>query len=278
MSEYAVMRHLKNSMDIIDPEAIKYKLKTSYIGQKIYYYPCAESTNTIAVELSKMGEEEGSVVIADEQTKGKGRLGRQWLSTANKNILMSVIFKPSIEISHLFCITMISSIALVRAVKKITGIKAGIKWPNDIYIGSKKTAGILTEMDAGEGKIKYIVVGIGLNVNFNPSDFTEIDEIATSIMRESGKEISRILFLRSIFREIEKWYDMLKEGKYARIHNEWNKHSIITGRHVKIISAGYSVEGIAETVGPDGTLILIEKNGNRRNILSGDVSLRFPDY
>ena len=266
---------MKNSINIIDPEKLKDSLKTSYIGRKIIYYDKAESTNTIAVELSKKGGPEGTVVIAEEQTKGKGRLGRQWLSGAHKNILMSVIFRPSMETSRLFFITMLSSLSLVKAIQKVTKIRAGIKWPNDIYIGNKKTAGILTEMDAGEDKINYVVVGIGLNVNFNPSDYPEISEIATSLMKEGGIEFSRTLLLKNILEEIEKWYELLKKGKYAGIYNEWKRHSIILGRHVKIISSEQSAEGIAESVGPDGALILVEKDGNRRKILRGDVSLRF---
>jgi BirA family biotin operon repressor/biotin-[acetyl-CoA-carboxylase] ligase len=264
-------------MDKLEPDLIKHGLRTSYIGQKIFYYTSTESTNTIAVELSKNGEAEGSVVIAEEQTKGKGRLGRQWLSTANKNILMSIIFRPSIDTSQLFFITMISSIALVRAIKKTAKIKAGIKWPNDIYIGNKKMAGILTEMDAGGGRINYAAVGIGLNVNFDPSDYPEIYEIATSLSEEAGKEISRIILLRTILEEIEKWNNLLKKGKYNRIYSQWKKHSIISGKRVKVISSGIVVEGIAESVDPDGSLILVDKDGSRKKILSGDVSLRLND-
>ncbi len=276
-SELTVGRHLKNSIDIINPEKLRDSLKTSYIGRKILYFPSIESTNTMAVELSKKGESEGTVVIADEQTRGKGRLGRQWLGAANKNILMSVIFRPQLETNGLFYITMLTSAAIVKAIKKTTGIKADIKWPNDIYIGNKKAAGILTEMDAGEGRTNYVVVGIGLNVNFNPSDYPEIREIATSLLLEGGREYSRARLLTNILEEIEKRYDLLKNGKFGRIYGEWKRSSIILGRHVKILLPGHTVEGIAESVGPDGTLILALKDGSRRQILSGDVSLRFSE-
>ncbi|MCU0821747.1 MAG: biotin--[acetyl-CoA-carboxylase] ligase [Spirochaetes bacterium] len=266
---------MKNSIDIIDPEALRAGLKTSFIGQKIFYYERTASTNTIAVQLSKKGEAEGTVVIAEEQTGGKGRLGRQWYSTANKNILVSVIFRPQIEPSRLFFITMLSSVACVNAVKKICGVNAWIKWPNDIYIGTKKTAGILTEIEAFEGAINFVVVGIGLNVNFNPSDFPDIDEIATSILKEGGREFSRTELLAAVFEEMDELYGDLKNGRHEKIYDDWKKHSRIIGKQVRIISHGRSQEGVVESVGTDGTLVLIGKDGTKRDIICGDVSLRF---
>lgn len=258
----------------MNPDMIKSGLKTAFIGQSIVYSTKTESTNKDAKELAEKGAREGTLVITEEQAKGRGRLNRSWVSVPHENILISLIFRPALPPSKLFSLTMITSIAIVKAIRKTTGLKAKIKWPNDIYYNNKKLAGILTELNVGRNQINYAIVGIGLNVNSDMNKFPEIKEIATSLFNETGKIISRNELLKEILFKLEKKYNLLKDGKNNRIRKNWNKYSLVTGRHVTVFSEGYSEEGIADSIAEDGSLILLKSNGEKKNILCGDVSLR----
>ncbi|MFH2011505.1 MAG: biotin--[acetyl-CoA-carboxylase] ligase [Pseudomonadota bacterium] len=260
--------------DKLIPLEIKAGLKTSFVGQEILYYLKTESTNLIARNLAMNGAREGTLVTAEEQTKGRGRLSRSWLSPSYKNILMSIIFRPKVQPSQVFSLTMLTSLAIVKAIKNITVLDPLIKWPNDIYIGGKKIGGILTEFSAEQDQINFVIVGVGLNVNFDPSIYPEIGDTSTSISKALGKEISRVKLLRSILEEIEKGYNLFKEGKITQIRNEWDTHSLLTGKPVKVTSFGNTEEGIAESVDEDGYLILRDHKGERKRIFSGDVTLR----
>ncbi|MEW6614358.1 MAG: biotin--[acetyl-CoA-carboxylase] ligase [Thermodesulfobacteriota bacterium] len=266
--------HLVIPPDKLIPLEIKDGIKTSFVGQEIFYYPKTESTNLIAKNLAINEAKEGTVVTAEEQTKGRGRLDRSWLSPAYKNILMSIIFRPDVRPSQVFSLTMLTSLAVVKAIKAITTLNALIKWPNDIYIGGKKIGGILTEFSAEHDRVNFVIVGVGLNVNFDPSIYPEIKDTATSLSKALGKEISRVVLLRSILEETEKGYNLLKKGKVTQIRNEWNAHSLITGKPVRIASFGITEEGVAESVDEDGCLILLDYKGKRKRIFSGDVSLK----
>lgn len=269
--------HRKKHEKGLDPALIKKGLGNRIAGRNIHHYPVADSTNTIAAGLAKKGAEEGTVVLADVQTAGRGRLGREWISASGKNLLFSIIFRPDIKQSELFSVTMIASIAIVKAIRKTLHLKAGIKWPNDIYINGKKAAGILTELELKGDLVDFVVVGIGLNVNFDTSIYPDISDTATSLLKEKGHEISRIILIKSILREVEKWYRALKKGKKEGIRKQWLKHSIVTDRKVKIISSGNEEEGIACSIDDDGALIIVDEKGNSKRILSGDVTLRFND-
>lgn len=259
--------------DKLIPVEIKNGLDTSCIGQNIYYYQQTESTSQIAKKLAMDGIDDGSIVVAEDQTKGRGRLSRQWISPAYENILMSVILFPEIQPVKIFSVTMMASLAIAKGIEKNTGLKAMIKWPNDIYINWKKTAGILTEFNAQQDMVNYVVIGIGINVNFDPATYPEIEDTSTSLFKELGKKISRVGLLRSILKEMEKGYHLIKHGNFSEIHNEWNKYSLITNMPVKIISFDTVEEGIAESVELDGSLNL-NQNGKIKKIICGDLSLR----
>ncbi len=258
----------------INPAEIKNRLKSSFIGLDIVYLEKTESTNKEAKKLAENGAAEGTLVIAEEQTKGRGRLSRSWLSGPNENILMSLIFRPALPLPGIFNLTMIASIAIVKAIKKATGLKTKIKWPNDIYCGNKKLAGILTELNARREIINYAIVGIGLNVNLDPDRHNDIKEVATSLFKETKKIIARDILLKSILEEMDKQYILLKKGKIDIIRKEWNRYSLVKGKSVIVFSGGYSEEGIADSIDADGSLILIKNDGEKKNILCGDVSLR----
>ena len=266
---------LITSPDKLTPSQIRDGLKTSLIGKEIFYYQCTESTNTIAKKMAMDGVKDGTVFIAEEQTSGRGRLNRHWISPANKNILMSIVFRPDLPTTQVFSLTMITSLAIVRAIMKIAPLNPGIKWPNDIYIGNKKIGGILTEFHGDQDGVNFVVVGAGLNVNFDPRLYHEIEENATSIRNELGREVSRMKLLQSILEEIEKCYGLFNEGGISEIRSEWNTYSLITGKTVRVTSFGNVETGVAEYVDEDGCLILRDSKGQRKRIFSGDVSLRF---
>jgi BirA family biotin operon repressor/biotin-[acetyl-CoA-carboxylase] ligase len=169
---------------------------------------------------------------------------------------------------------MLTSLAIVKAIKNTTALNPQIKWPNDIYVGDKKIGGILTEFNADQDRVDFVVVGVGLNVNFDPSIYPEIKDTATSLKEVLGKDVSRIELLQSILREIEEGCNSLEEGRASQIRNEWSTYSLITGKPVRITSFGTIEEGIAESVDKDGCLVLRDGEGKRKRILSGDVSLR----
>ncbi|MEA3359605.1 MAG: biotin--[acetyl-CoA-carboxylase] ligase [Thermodesulfobacteriota bacterium] len=256
------------------PSAIKDGLHASSFIKEVLYYQKTESTNTIAKNLATDGAREGTVVITDEQTKGRGRLNRTWLSPANKNILMSVIFRPELEVSKIFSLTMLTSLAVVNGIKETTGLRSLIKWPNDIFIKDKKIGGILTEFNADHARVNFSIVGIGLNVNFNTLLYPEIKETATSLSVNLGGKISRVRLVQSILRHIDKAYNTLNNGNGLQIYKEWKTCSLIIGRRVKIMSSGKIEEGVAEFLHEDGRLILKCDDGKRKEILNGDVSLR----
>ena len=260
--------------DKLMPMEIKDGLNTSFVGKKIFYYKKTESTNLIAKGLAMDGAEEGTLVIAEEQTKGRGRLDRDWLSPANENILMSLIFRPKVRASKVFSLTMLTSLAIVKAIESTTTLAPKIKWPNDIYIGNMKVGGILTEFNAEQDRVNFVIIGIGLNVNVDTSIFPQIKDTSMSLKGALGKEVSRIRLLRSILQEIEEGYNYLKDDKVFLVRNEWDTYSLIKGKPVRITSSDVIEDGVAESVDEDGCLILRDCSGRRRRIVCGDVSLR----
>ena len=266
---------LTASPDALIPEEIESGLEqASIFAGNIIYYKTIESTNLIAKKMAMDGAVEGTIVIADEQTMGRGRLNREWISPPNKNILFSIIFRPQILLAQLFSLTMLTSLSVVKAIAKTTGLKALIKWPNDIYIDRLKSGGILTEFNGEQDRINFVVVGTGLNVNFDPSLSDKIQNGATSLSKELGKKISRVKLLRAILKEIEKYYHLIQIGKRYQIHKEWNSYSLVTGKPVRITSFNSTEDGVAESVDADGCLIFRDLNGKRKKIVCGDVSLR----
>lgn len=263
-----------SAYDRLTPKLLAIGLETERFGRVLKYFEVTDSTNLVAMKEAAAGAPEGTCVVAEEQTGGRGRLGRSWASPAYKNILLSVIFRPQVKPGEMFLLTAISSIAVVRAIEQVTSLDAMIKWPNDIYINNKKVCGILTESEASADGIHFVVVGIGLNVNFNPEQYPEIYDIATSLKQETGTKVSRIALIQEILMEMEHGSYKLGEGKTTDIIGEWSRYSLILGKSVEIISFDNKEYGIAEKIEDDGTLILKKDDGTRKKIVFGDVSLR----
>ena len=254
--------------DNLSSEAISQGLKTRFVGQRVIYYPSITSTIDIAREEARQGAAEGTVIIADEQTGGKGRLKRAWL-TPEGNIALSIVLYPGL--SCLPSLIMLASLAVVHSIEAVTGLKSQIKWPNDVLINGKKVCGILIESDVQGNTVNYAVIGIGINVNLRIADFPEIQPIATSLSDELGREVSRLSIIRHLLVEIERLYLALSTG--GSIYEEWRDGLVTLGRKVCVKTGENIYEGVAESVARDGSLLLRGLDGNLTRIVAGDVTL-----
>jgi len=244
------------------------------IGKEVIVYDEVESTNSIAYELLKQGYPSGTVFIADRQTKGKGRLGRKWISPPGKNLYISIAIKPHIPPKDATLITLTSVVACTTALRRYTEIPVQIKWPNDMLIEEKKVGGILTEMKIEGEKIKAVVVGMGINVNMTEDDLPdEIKDIATSLKIYKGEDFSRALLAVEIIKECDKWYQLLEKKNRKTIIDRWMQLSGTIGRQVKIVMTDKEIYGTAEAIDEEGRLIVKLPDSSYEKICAGDVTL-----
>ena len=249
--------------------SITNNLETRFIGQRVIYYPSLTSTMEVAKREAQQGAAEGTIIIADEQTAGKGRMKRLWLSPRG-SIALSVILYP--DVAYLPSLVMLASLAVVHSIEAVTGLKAQVKWPNDVLINGKKVCGILVESELRRDIVNYAIVGIGVNVNLRLADFPEILPIATSLSDELGREVSRLELIRRLLVEIERLYLALPAG--GSIYEEWRDKLVTLGRRVSVNWGITSYEGIAESVASDGSLLLRHSDGSLTKIMAGDITLR----
>ncbi|MCX6011139.1 MAG: biotin--[acetyl-CoA-carboxylase] ligase [Chloroflexi bacterium] len=249
--------------------AITRNLKTDFIGHKVIAYPSLTSTNDIAKREAKKGAREGTVILAEKQTAGRGRLKRAWLSPRG-SIALSIILHPTP--TQLPSLIMLASLAVAHCIEKVGGLETQIKWPNDVLINGKKVCGILIESDVRGSAVDYAVIGIGLNVNLKPADFPEIAATATSLSHELGRELSRLEIIRCLLVEAEKLYLALPAED--TVYREWRDRLVTLGKKVEVSSGEASYQGIAESVASDGSLFLRQPDGSLIKIVAGDVSLR----
>ena len=267
--------HLISRTNRLLPYEVKRHLKTHLIGQNIEYYDSVPSTILVAKELcAKKSAEElnGTVIVAEEQSGGVGRLGRPWASPKG-GIWTTIILKPDIPIDHVFMVTMASSIALVRTIRKLYGIGALIKWPNDIYIGDRKVAGILLEISAEAEDVKHCILGIGIDANVPPQALPgDLNTPVTSLQAEYGEPIDRPAFLAYLLREFERRFRLIEAGEYDSIVREWKSLSLTLDKRVKIKTPRKSFEGVAIDIDEYGALIVRRDNGKVERIFSGDCT------
>jgi BirA family biotin operon repressor/biotin-[acetyl-CoA-carboxylase] ligase len=247
---------------------LKWQLKTEIIGRKIYSYKETASTNDIACNLALQGEKEGSVVIAEAQSAGRGRLGRKWISPKSKGAYFSVILRPDILPREVATITLFAALSVAKAIREMTNLPAFIKWPNDILINSQKVCGILTEMNAETDKINFVIIGIGININTKKEI---LPKGATSILEESGREVSRLELVRSIIRDLDKYYRIFNKGNIDEIIREYKELSGFLGTRVQATYHDAKIEGYAIDVDREGALILRMDSGLNERVLAGDV-------
>lgn len=243
--------------------------------EELYTFEEIDSTNIYAKKLASTGKPEGTVVVAEEQTLGKGRLGRKWESPRGKGIWLSFILRPPILPAQAPKITFVVAVGMVRALKKALNIEAKIKWPNDILINKKKVCGILTEISAEIERINYIVVGIGVNAQQNIEDFPpEFRDKATSLKIASSQKVSRVKILQCILEEMEYTYNFYLNKGFAGIINLWREYSITLGEEIKVITHEEEIFGTAIDVADDCCLLVKDESGRIHKIIAGDVSLR----
>jgi BirA family biotin operon repressor/biotin-[acetyl-CoA-carboxylase] ligase len=264
--------------DLLLPEEIEPGLRTKIFGKQIIFYHELSSTQSAAKELGRRGAEEGTVVISETQTQGKGRKGREWFSTPGQGIQISVILRPRLKPAQSIQIPLVAGVAVAQAIAEVTPLKPRIKWPNDIIVGRKKVGGILTEMSAEIDRIDYVVLGIGLNVNTPQTLFPkEIGEIATSLAEELGGPVSRVRLLQSFLREFEGLYREFAISGFQTIRERWKAMSNTIGAWVEPSDMdGAKMKGKILDIDADGALLLQKRNGSIERILAGDVSLREP--
>lgn len=263
---------LSEEADIISSNFIEKSINTKYLVKKVIFMPTVDSTNEECKRLASEGEKEGTLVVADEQTGGKGRRGRLWKSEKGSGIWMSIILRPEISPWNVSSITLVAGLAVSKAVKEVSGLDAGIKWPNDIYVNGKKLCGILTEMSAQIQQVDFVVVGIGINVNtqYFPS---ELENIACSLYTEANVKFERNKIIASVWENFEKLYDVFKEKGFEALKKEYEENCINIGKRVRVIAKdGYE----AETVGinENGELLVKTDEGEIKTVFSGEVSIR----
>lgn len=264
---------LVSSPDLLTEAEIRKGLQTKIIGQNVYYYPIVDSTNEAAKRLANEGAENGSVFVAEQQSHGKGRLGRNWVSPPGEGIWFSVLLRTSVIPLQISNITLLAGLAVSKGIENNTGLKARIKWPNDVVIGTKKVCGILTEMAAEIERVNYIVIGIGVNAN-TPAFPEEISIKATSILLETGKAVRRAALLREILAEFEKLYDKYFIRGEDGMLEEYKPYCISLGRKVSTIRNGKPVTGIAEDITPSGELLVQCEDGSSLAVNSGEVTVQ----
>lgn len=251
-------------------------LPDSLFSRHVHYFSSIESTNKYAKELAKQGEAEGSLVVAEKQTKGQGRMGRHWHSPACSNLLFSIVFKPPFTADRAFSLTMIAALATVDAINHITGLDTLIKWPNDVFCRDKKIAGILTEFSTKRKRVEYVVIGIGLNVNWDISDRPELKHVASSLKNEIGHPVNRLDLLATILKFLEEYYGLLLKGQEGSIYKRWNEHSMVIGREAVVGSADETIKGKVKGIDKNGALVIEDETGRESSVVCGDVKVLFP--
>jgi BirA family biotin operon repressor/biotin-[acetyl-CoA-carboxylase] ligase len=270
---------LISSPDRLLPYEITYGLGTKLIGRKIYYFDRVSSTMDVAMQLGNKNTPEGTLVVAESQTKGRGRLGRSWISPKYKGIYFSLILKPDILPACAPILTLVACVSIYEGIKQITGIETQIKWPNDILIHNKKLGGILTELKAELDATSFVVIGIGLNVN---NDSNELVREAISLKEakkyqscacptDRQENINRTELLKEILRKIEENFLILQKKGSPPILEKWRNYNVTLGRRVKVSCHKEHFEGEAVDIDTDGGLLVRRDSGIIEKFMAGDV-------
>ena len=265
---------LKEYADILNYSEIEPYLSTKFIGRNIFHFDTIDSTNTKAKELARGNATEGAVVISEEQTAGKGRLGRKWVSPKSQGIWMSIILRPNIDTLNASKLTLIGAAAVYKALESLN-INSSIKWPNDIILNGKKLCGILTEMSGELNQIEYVIMGIGINVNSTLAHMPEdIASIATSLKIEKSEDYPRAELCAKILNNFELLYEkFILDENLEEVLNISREHSAILGKEIEILNRGKLVKAVAVDISSDGLLVLKHADGTLETVISGEVSL-----
>jgi len=266
---------LKDVPETLLQGEIQEGLNTEIIGKRgIFHHHLTDSTNIRAKSLADEGAEEGTVIIAEEQEQGRGRRGRRWFSPEGKGIYVSIILRPRLAPSESPKLTLMTAVAVADALISLTSLDIRIKWPNDIIVHGRKLAGILTEVSAEMDDVKYVIIGLGINVNI-PNDLfpSDIGDTASSIILETGRKFPRIRILRAYLEWFEKYYALVRTSGFGPVLKRWKDLSDIIGRTVRIDLVHQSYTGEVLDVDENGVLVLEDSAGTLHRIFSGDVQI-----
>ncbi|NMI07076.1 biotin--[acetyl-CoA-carboxylase] ligase [Paenibacillus sp. SZ31] len=259
--------------DSIDATALQLALDTTVFGRKAILLTSTLSTQGDVLKLAEQGQAEGAVVIAEEQTGGRGRFGRKWFSPPGKGIWMSVLLRPDLPLQHTPQLTLLAGVAVCRAVRACTGADAGIKWPNDLLIDGRKVCGILLESTVEDHEVRYCIAGIGVDVNFDSEDYPEdLTTIATSLKMETGKPVDRTQLTAAILTELEQLYFLYQKEGFGVISALWEALSVSMNREITVTNPHGVIEGNAIGLDPSGALIVEKRDGERALVISGEIS------
>lgn len=244
------------------------------VGRDLRVFQETTSTNDVIEKLARDSVKEGVVVFAESQTKGRGRLGRQWISPAGKGLWFSVLLRPELRPQAATQLTVAAATALARAIRLQTNLTPEIKWPNDILLRGKKVAGILTELSAELDRVKYLILGIGVDVNLNAGEFpADVRRLATSLKIETGRAVNRADLAAAILEELDADYARICAGQFETVADEWEQHCTTIGHNVTIHIGERAIQGRAESLDDDGALLVRTQHGRLERIIGGDVTL-----
>ena len=261
--------------DALIPCEIKWRLKTNVFGKEIISYKKIDSTNDIAYQLAENGVKEGTVIMAEEQSKGKGRQGRAWASPSKGGIYMSCILRPKIAPNEIPRVTLLAAVAAARAIRTVTSLDVSIKWPNDIMLDGKKVCGILTEMKAEQDRAAFVILGIGINVNTPARQLPKGSaSLRDELLRRGIRgKVSRVELTKNILERLEELYTLSERKGFASVIEAWKGLSAMLGARVKITLPNRTFEGLAHDIDPDGSLIVRLDSGVLEKLPSGDVMM-----
>ncbi len=260
--------------DIMTAEELKSRLHTEWMGQNCIYLESVDSTNTCAKRLAEEGAPAGTLVVADEQTGGRGRRGREWTASKGSNIMMTLLLRPRINPGNASRLTLLMAMAVAEGIQKVTGLPSGIKWPNDIVVHKKKVCGILTEMSSEIDYINHVVIGAGINVNQECFP-EEIGATAGSLGMELGKKICRAELAAEILGELEKLYNIfLQTEDLSALYQNYNRLCVNRNREIRVLEPGNEYTGTAEGINEAGELMVRRADGSMARVYAGEVSVR----
>ncbi len=259
---------LAGTPDRLIPQELRWDLETKRVGQRIIAYETTDSTMNLAHRLAEGGEPEGSVVVAEGQSRGRGRLGRRWISPKGKGIYLSVILRPPLQLSEAPLITLMAAVAVAGAVQEVSDLTPEIKWPNDLLLKGKKVAGILMELNAELNRVNYVVIGIGMNVH---TPRGSLPAQATSLYEELGHKVDRVKLARTLLRRLDGSYDEFLNRGVQPILNRWRDFAAFLGRRIRVVAEGRTVDGQAMDIDARGALQVRTDTGFVESISAGEV-------
>lgn len=265
---------LKENPDVLSESELKSRIHNRWAGKEIYFYEETGSTNMDAKRLGEEGAPHGTVVAADKQNSGRGRRGRTWESPAGKDIYFTILLRPDFPPDKAPGLTLVMALSVVQAIEEECGMKAGIKWPNDVVMNGKKVCGILTELTTETDYIQYVVTGVGINVNLEVMP-EEIEETATSLLLEGGKRIGRAGLLQKVLKKFEGNYEKYAESlDMALMREDYNARLVNRDRQVRVLDPKGGWEGIARGINASGELLVETEAGGMTAVYAGEVSVR----